>query len=79
MFSAHSMEFNWTRVFYKDYTTMFTWIVTATLVLNLEQLQYFGLYNCRRFVIYSGVVILIAAVLAYMVRRSKKGGKPANN
>jgi hypothetical protein len=77
--TLRSMEFNWARVVYKDYTTMFTWITTTTLVLNLEHLQYFGLHNSYRFAMLSVLVIMIFAVLAYLVRRSKKGGKPAKN
>lgn len=77
--TLHSMEFNWTRVIYKDYTTMLTWIVTATLVLNLEHLHYFGPHNSYRFAMQSGLVIMISALLAYLVRRSKKGGNPAKN
>jgi len=77
--TLHSMDFNWTRVFHKDYTTMFTWIVTATLVLNLEHLQYFGLQDSYRFSMYSGMVILLSAMLAFLVRRSKKGGKPGQS
>jgi protein-S-isoprenylcysteine O-methyltransferase Ste14 len=77
--TLHSMEFNWIRVAYKDYTTMLTWIITATLVLNLEHLQYFGLQNSYRFALQSALVMMIAALLAYLVRRSKKSAKPAKN
>ena len=77
--TLHSMEFKWMRVVYKDYTTMLTWIVTAILILNLENLYYFGLQNSYRFAVQSGMVIMISALLAYLVRRLKKADKPAKN
>ena len=77
--TLQSMEFNWVRVVYKDYTTMFTWIVTATLILNLEHLYYFGLHNSYRFALQSGLVIIVSALLVYLVRRLKKDGRLAKN
>lgn len=77
--TLHSMEFNWIRVVYKDYTTMLTWIITAILIMNLENLYYFGLQNSYQFAVQSGMVIMISALLAYLVRRLKKSEKPAKN
>lgn len=77
--TLQSMEFNWVRVVYKDYTTMLTWIATATLILNLEHLYYFGLHNSYRFALQSGLIIIVSALLAFLVRRLKKDGSPAKN
>ena len=77
--TLQSMEFKWMRVVYKDYTTMLTWIVTVILMLNVENLYYFGMHNSYRFAVQSGMVIMITALLAYLVRRLKKTDKPEKN
>ena len=74
-----SMEFNWLRVIYKDYTTMLTWVVTVILVLNLEHVHYFGLHDSYRYALQSALIIGLACVPAYLVRRLKKRGKLVKN
>jgi hypothetical protein len=39
------MEFNWQRVIYKDYTTMYIRVVAIILILNLEHAYLYELHN----------------------------------
>jgi len=67
-----SMEFNWVRVLYKDYTTMLTWIVTVILSLNLEHVYFYGLQQSYRYSLHSVAVLAGVILLAGVVRGLKK-------
>lgn len=72
-----SMEFNWSRVLAKDYTTMMTWFTTVMFILTEEHVYQYGLGDSYQFIIRISCYVFLVMVFAFLVRTLKKHGRLA--
>ena len=73
-----SMDFNWSRVLAKDYTTMLTWFTTIMFILIEEHIYQHGLAESYPFIIQISCYVFLAMIIAFLVRTLKKHGRLAN-
>ncbi len=73
--TVKSMNFDWRRVLYKDYTTMLTWLLSLLLLLSYEELLNEGWQQSMADVLLNSAIAMLAAILALWVRISKKNGR----
>lgn len=72
-----SMSFNWKRVLAKDYTTFLTWFLTVFIILERQQIAFYGFENSLSFLGNAAIVIAPVLILALWVRITKKNGRLA--
>ena len=72
-----SKSFNWQRVLAKDYTTFLTWFLTIFIILERQQIAFYGFENSLSFLENAGIVLVPVLILALWVRIAKKNGRLA--
>ena len=73
-----SMDFNWSRVLAKDYTTMLTWFSTIMFILIEEHVYQYGLADSYPFIFQVSCYVFLAMIIAFLVRVLKKHGRLAS-
>lgn len=71
----HGMEFNWARVFIKDYSTMNTAAITVIFLLGWQAVIFQGMPDARGALIALGATLIIVQITALGIRVLKKTGR----